>query len=71
MTIEDLVGEAQKIAQKIETAQGETRVALHKDLHRLLEGIRVRGGAVPAKLRDLDHDLVEEEVEDMFDNMPV
>ncbi|GAA6162686.1 hypothetical protein NBRC116590_03900 [Pelagimonas sp. KU-00592-HH] len=71
MTIEDLLAKAEALLPEIEAAEGDERYNLHQDLHRLLENIRIRGGKVPAHLRTRDLELVDEEVEDAFDNMPI
>ena len=71
MTVEDLLREARNISEEIKGAEGEPRYELHQKLHRALENIRFQGGHVPAYLRELDLELVDEEVEDIFDNMPV
>ena len=71
MTIEDLLKQADALEAKIATAEGEARYELHQQLHRALENIRAKGGTVPSHLRNLDLELVDEEVEDSFDNMPV
>lgn len=71
MTIVELVEKANALEKKISAASGDERYELHQELHRTLEGIRSKGGEVPAHLRDLDLELVDEEVEDTFDNMPV
>ncbi len=71
MTIEDLLEKANALEAKIAMAEGDARYELHQELHRALENIRAKGGTVPAHLRTLDLELVDEEVEDSFDNMPI
>lgn len=71
MTVDDLLGLARELSEAIKNAEGDQRYELHQKLHRALENIKLQGGHVPACLRDLDLDLVDEEVEDVFDNMPV
>ena len=71
MNVDDLVTEATKLEERLRDAIGEDRVALHAKLHRSLDSIRALGGKVPAHLRELDLELIDEEVEDSFDNMPV
>ena len=71
MTTDDLLVQAWELSKEIQDTQGEQRYELHQQLHRSLENIRRQGGHVPASLRDLDLELVDEEVEDVFDNMPV
>lgn len=71
MTIVELVEKANELETQIAGAVGDERYELHQELHRTLERIRSKGGSVPAHLRELDLELVDEEVEDSFDNMPV
>lgn len=71
MTVEDLVKHARELSEAIKGAEGQERYDLHQKLHRSIENIRVQGGHVPVFLRDLDLELVDEEVEDAFDNMPI
>ncbi len=71
MTVEDLVKHARDLSEAIKVAEGQERYDLHQKLHRSIENIRLQGGHVPVFLRDLDLELVDEEVEDVFDNMPV
>lgn len=71
MDIKDLIERAEGIAADIEQASGDERFKLHDQLHRTLELIKLNGGSVPGKLHRLDLDLVDEAVEDSFDNMPV
>ncbi len=71
MEINELIDRAQGLAATISEASGTDRYKLHDQLHRTLELIKLQGGKVPAQLRRLDLDLVDEAVEDSFDNMPV
>ncbi len=71
MTVDDLLKHARDLSEEIKGTTGDQRYELHQELHRALENIRRQGGHVPAYLRDLDLELVDEEVEDVFDNMPV
>lgn len=71
MNIEGLVAEAIALEKQLDGSEGDARVALHQKLHRSLETIRIKGGKIPAHLRELDLELIDEEVEDSFDNMPV
>lgn len=71
MSVEEFLEQAWELSRVIKDTEGEQRYALHQQLHRTLENIRRKGGRVPAFLRDLDLELVDEEVEDVFDNMPV
>ncbi|MEP2533821.1 hypothetical protein [Shimia sp.] len=71
MNIDQLLEKAAELESTIQGTSGDTRYQLHQQLHRTLENIRLVGGKIPAHLRKLDLDLVDEEVEDSFDNMPV
>lgn len=71
MSVEELVKQARDLSEEIKGTEGDIRYELHDRLHRTLENIRLQGGHVPAFLRELDLELVDEEVEDVFDNMPV
>ncbi|MEQ9695510.1 hypothetical protein [Shimia sp. SDUM112013] len=71
MNIEELITQATELEAKISDATGDARYDLHQKLHRTLENIRLHGGKVPAHLRNLDLELIDEEVEDQFDNMPI
>lgn len=71
MTINELLAQADQLEQKIAGETGNVRYELHQKLHRTLENIRLQGGKVPTHLRSLDLELVDEEVEDSFDNMPI
>lgn len=71
MTVENLLEQARELSETIKQTKGDARYELHQQLHRILENIRLKGGHVPAFLRDHDFELVDEEVEDSFDNMPI
>ncbi|TKZ21343.1 hypothetical protein FAP39_06275 [Shimia litoralis] len=71
MTVNEWLAQAKDLEAKIANSVGDARYELHQQLHRALENIRVHGGSVPAHLRNLDLELVDEEVEDSFDNMPI
>lgn len=71
MNIEQLIAQANELEQQLEGTEGDVRYDLHQKLHRCLDMIRMKGGKVPAHLRELDLELIDEEVEDSFDNMPV
>lgn len=71
MTVAKDIENAEEIALRIAQTTGAQRYELHEDLHRSLSRIRLNGGKVPAKLRRLDLDLVDEALEASFDNMPV
>lgn len=68
---EELIQTGDRLIAQIAKAVAEERYALHQELHRVIENIRLRGDRVPGRFRDLDIELLEEEIEDRFDNMPV
>ena len=47
------------------------RLAAQPRLHRLLSALKSAGEPIPLDLLALDQKLVDEAVEDMFDNLPV
>lgn len=71
MNIQKLVSEATDLEAKITAADDQERYDLHQKLHRCLSQIKLYGGQVPNHLRKLDLDMIDEEVEDSFDNMPI
>ncbi len=71
MCVKKFLAEASELEVKILGA-GETDLYdLHQRLHRTLTNIQRVGGKVPAHFRRLDLELLDREVEDSFDNMPV
>lgn len=71
MTVENLLSHAEALEIKLHQADEVDRYELHQQLHRTLVNIEQSGGRVPARLRRLDLDLLDQEIEDSFDNMPV
>ncbi|SEO15687.1 hypothetical protein SAMN04490248_10247 [Salinihabitans flavidus] len=71
LTVQQLVEDATAIEGQLAEATGSQKWELHQQLHRTLEAIKLRGGKVPARLHELDLDLLEEAVEDGFDNVPI
>lgn len=71
MTVETLLSHAEALETKISKADEMDRYELHQQLHRTLMNIEQSGGRVPTRLRRLDLDLLDQEIEDSFDNMPV
>lgn len=58
------------VVAKIE-ANPETRYDYQEELHAALEQLKLEGGEVPPRLRELDDVLFEEAIEAKFDNLPV
>ncbi len=71
MTVTQLLDRASALEVAIQKADDVDRYELHQQLHRTLVNIEQNGGRVPARLRRLDLDLLDQEIEDSFDNMPV
>ncbi len=71
MSIEDLKIRAADLEQQIAAASDDLRPALRDELHSAIETLRRSGADVSAHLNSLDHALVDEAVEDQFDNMPI
>ena len=64
----------QLIAQleaEIAEATDDTRHEIQGELHKTVEKMRAQGIAIPARLRELDNQAIEDEMEDRFDNMPL
>ncbi|TCL09041.1 hypothetical protein BXY66_1083 [Shimia isoporae] len=68
---EQLIRKGDRLVGLIAAANGAERYSLHQDLHRVITNIRLHGATVPLRFRDLDLELLEEEIEDRFDNLPV
>ncbi|WP_299428773.1 hypothetical protein [uncultured Shimia sp.] len=71
MNVETLLSRAETLEAKIQKADDMDRYELHQQLHRTLVNIEQNGGRVPTRLRRLDLELLDQEIEDSFDNMPV
>lgn len=71
MTVTQLLDQATALESKIHKADDVDLYELHQQLHRTLMNIQQSGGRVPARLRRLDLELLDQEIEDSFDNMPV
>ncbi|MDF1803160.1 hypothetical protein [Thalassovita sp.] len=60
-----------QLEQEIAQATDDTRHEIQAELHKTVEKMRLAGLAIPARLKDLDTQAVDEEIEDRFDNMPI
>ena len=60
-----------ELEKEIAEATGDDRHEMQAELHKTVEKMRAAGIEVPARLRELDNEAIEEEIEDRFDNMPV
>ncbi len=61
----------EKLEAEIEAADESARKEMQAQLHATVEQMKAKGFKVPQRLQQLDYDLEDEAVEDMFDNMPV
>lgn len=59
------------LEERFEIACDETRSQLHQDVNALIASHRSAGKPVPPQLLALEHQMVEAEVVEAFDNMPV
>ena len=67
----DLMIVAADLEQKIDAAQGASRLKYQPQLTRVMEQMKQAGLQVPGRLRRLEANLIDEAIEDRFDNMPV
>ena len=68
---QNLLDRAIALETKIRDAEDCDRSALHAQLNKVLSDIERAGERVPARLRRLELDLRDQEIEACFDNMPV
>lgn len=71
MSTGSLLQQAERLARKAEAADVATRIRMQPELTRLVEGMRIEGIHVPARLQRLEAELADEAIEARFDNMPV
>ncbi|MDX2484041.1 MAG: hypothetical protein QNK42_10340 [Pseudodonghicola sp.] len=71
MTGQEILAQAEQLAQQISNADQKQRLALSPQFRAALEHLEVQGLRVPDRLRCLNTALTEESVEALFDNMPV
>ncbi|TDE38039.1 hypothetical protein [Antarcticimicrobium sediminis] len=71
MTGQEILAQAEQMAQRISGADQKQRLELHPQFSQLLMHLEVQGLHVPGRLRCLNAALIEESVEARFDNMPV
>lgn len=60
-----------QLEQQMAQSTDETRHQIQAELHKTVERMRAAGLDIPARLKDLDAQAMDEEIEDMFDNMPL
>ncbi|MCI5097658.1 MAG: hypothetical protein MRY77_15180 [Rhodobacteraceae bacterium] len=68
---QDLIRTAEALEQKITGATSTARLAMQPEFARVIDRLRANRVDIPSRLLRLDAALVEEAVEDRFDNMPV
>lgn len=71
MTLKQLMAKADALEEQIAATADADRAPLREKLHAVIDDMTRLGGPVPAHYKDVEHDLVEEEVEELFDNMPL
>ncbi|WP_300038456.1 hypothetical protein [uncultured Roseobacter sp.] len=69
--MDDLEVRISRLQDQIETADPDERLRLQPQVARVVATLMSRGRSVPAKLRRINHMLMEEAQDEMFDNMPV
>ncbi|MDK3074438.1 hypothetical protein QO034_15160 [Sedimentitalea sp. JM2-8] len=71
MTIEDLKKKAENLERMIVSAGPADRLTLQPQFSKVLYKLKAEGEDVPMRMRRLDAVLVEEAIEERFDNLPV
>ncbi|MGR3805146.1 hypothetical protein [Marinibacterium profundimaris] len=67
----DLTRMAQDLEKRIHGASPSGRLELQPELDRVLRLMERDGQRVPARLRNLDEELISEVIEARFDNVPL
>lgn len=71
MTDQDLSQTARQLEATIVAAPAARRLELQPQLNRVLERLMRSGQHVPARLRNLNAVLLDEAIEERFNNLPV
>lgn len=66
-----ILSQAEELAETIAGADAQARLKMQGQFERVLHDLKVSGHTVPAKLRRLNDQLIQETVEARFDNLPV
>lgn len=66
-----LLETADKLEKAILAGSPKKRLELQPELHKIVEDMVAHGVHVPPRIRDLNTVLLDESIEDRFDNMPV
>lgn len=59
------------LEQQIKSANGAARLKMQPKLEAAMMQLQQDGLRVPARLRNLNEALIQEQIEDRFDNLPV
>ena len=71
MTENDLSQTARQLEAAIVSASASKRLELQPQFDRVLQRLAREGHHIPARLRNLNAVLLDEAIEDRFDNLPV
>lgn len=71
MTAAELCQVAEQLEREIEEAPAETRLSLQPQFSNIISIMKKTGFSIPPRLRSLESVLLDEVIEDRFDNMPV
>lgn len=71
MTIVEWTARAESLEAEISRASATTRLSLQPQLQKFLSHLEADGVRVPSRLKALNAELIEEQIEARFDNMPV
>ena len=71
MTDKTILEAIATIEDRIDAAPSDSRDAVLSELRSMMSDLRAKGRKVPQRLRELEEMLIDEAVEDQFDNLPV
>lgn len=71
MTHDDLITKGAELLTKLENTNDEGRKALLPELEKHLSELRIAGLDAPVRLKELEQEVHDDAVEDIFDNMPL
>lgn len=71
MSEHDLFLTARRLEASIVGATAARRLELQPQLTKVIERLTMQGQQIPARLRNLNAVLLDEAIEDRFDNLPV
>lgn len=67
----ELTRSARQLEAKITAASSDRRLELQPELGRIIDRLKRDGHPVPARLRNLNASLLDEAIEQRFDNLPI